>query len=88
MMLILKHSRKEVMAMSEPRPEDEARRPDVVRLTPELLEWARQLVTEEEVVASLRELRANGGIGSEELLAVLDGQTGPMSAVGAAPTVP
>ena len=46
----------------------------VVRLTPELLEWARQQFNEEEAVAALRDLRANGGISSEELLAVLDGK--------------
>jgi hypothetical protein len=46
--------------------------PRVVPLTPELLEWARQQVNEEEVTATLRELRANGGLSSEEVLAVLD----------------
>jgi len=55
-------------AMAEPV----APRPRVVPLTPELLEWARQQVNVEEVVAGLREVRANGGIGSEELLSVLD----------------
>jgi hypothetical protein len=44
----------------------------VVPLTPELLEWARQQVTEEEVVAALRDVEANGGLSSEELLSVLN----------------
>jgi hypothetical protein len=44
----------------------------VVTLTPEQLEWYRQQINEEEVVATLRDLRANGGLSSEELLSVLD----------------
>jgi hypothetical protein len=51
-------------------------RPRVVPLTPELLEWARQQFTEEELAASLRELRANGGLSSEEVLSVLDDEVG------------
>jgi hypothetical protein len=56
----------------------------VVRLTPEQLEWYRQRINEEEVVATLRDLRANGGMGSEELLSVLDDEAG----AGPAPPVP
>ncbi|HEX5270444.1 MAG TPA: hypothetical protein VFW33_08160 [Gemmataceae bacterium] len=46
----------------------------VVALTPELLEWARQEVTDEEVLAGLRDVEANGGLGSEELLSVLEAE--------------
>jgi hypothetical protein len=45
-------------------------------LSPELLEWARQQFTEEETVARLRELRANGGLSIDELLADLDPEAG------------
>lgn len=41
-------------------------------LTPELLEWARRQFTEEELVSGLRELRAKGGLGIEDLLPELD----------------
>src|SRR4051794_3488734 len=36
--------------------------PDNGKLTPELLEWARQQFTEAEIVAELRELREKGGL--------------------------
>jgi len=48
----------------------------VVPLTPELLEWARQQINEEEIVATLRDLRANGGLSSEEVLSALDDEAG------------
>jgi hypothetical protein len=41
-------------------------------LAPELLEWARRQFTEEELVSSLRELRANGGLGIEDLVRELE----------------
>jgi hypothetical protein len=56
-------------------PTDAGRRwpqPDVVRFAPEFLEWARQQVGMEEVMAALREIETNGGISSEELLSALD----------------
>ena len=42
------------------------------KLSPELLEWARQQFTEEEIVVGLRELRAKGGLELEDFLAELE----------------
>src|SRR5712691_2760816 len=50
--------------MSDSVPSNEKSAPDDderTRLTPELLEWARQLYTEEDIVAALREVREKGG---------------------------
>jgi hypothetical protein len=41
-------------------------------LTPELLEWARSQFNEEEAVASLREMRATGGLTFDDLLPELE----------------
>ncbi len=60
--------------MSQPMPEDDGPQPDVVRFTPEFLKWACEQVTEEELIAGLREVQANGALGSEELLSVLDAE--------------
>jgi hypothetical protein len=42
------------------------------KLSPELLEWARQLSTEEELIAGLREVRETGGLEFRDLLPELD----------------
>jgi len=41
-------------------------------LTPELLEWARQRYTEEEIVAALREVREKGGLELHEFIQDLE----------------
>lgn len=60
--------------MSQPMPEDGGPQPDVVRFTPEFLEWARQQVSVEEVKAAIREIQVKGGLSSEEILSLLDGE--------------
>jgi len=51
------------------RPEEgPAEERERTRLTPELLEWARQQFTEEEIVAGLRELREKGGLELRDFL--------------------
>jgi hypothetical protein len=47
------------------------------KLSPELLEWARQLSTEEELVAGLREVRETGGLEFRDLLPELDQANDP-----------
>jgi hypothetical protein len=37
-------------------------------LTPELLEWARKQINEEEIVAALREMQETGGLELSEFL--------------------
>jgi hypothetical protein len=46
--------------------------PDEARLTPELLEWARRLSTDEEVLAELREMRTNGSLELKDFLGELE----------------
>jgi hypothetical protein len=53
------------------------RRPEELRLSPELREWARQQFTEEEIVAGLQELREKGGLELEEFLHELEKAAGP-----------
>lgn len=42
--------------------------PIPTKLTPEQLEWARQQINEEEVIAALRDLEKNGGFELAEFL--------------------
>ncbi len=46
--------------------------PRETRLSPELLEWARQQFTEEEIIAGLRELREKGGLELREFIQDLE----------------
>jgi hypothetical protein len=45
-------------------------------LTPELLEWARNLFTEEEIVAGLREVRETGGLELQDFVHELEQEIG------------
>lgn len=64
---------------------DEERRDDEMRpgrgagggLTPELLEWARQEFSEEEIVAALREMKENGGLELREFIEELEQVANP-----------
>ena len=46
--------------------------PRSVKLTPELLEWARNQYTEEEIVAGLREIEATGGLELKDFIHELE----------------
>jgi hypothetical protein len=55
-------------------------RPDVppaVKLTPELLEWARNQFTEEELVAGIREIEATGGLELDDFIRELEQEAAP-----------
>ncbi len=51
----------EPIEVYDPKDGSNWQEPRIARLPPELLEWARQQYTEEEVVAALREMREKGG---------------------------
>lgn len=46
------------------------------KLSPELLEWARQQVNEEEIIAGMREIEETGGLEFRDLLPELEEGTG------------
>jgi hypothetical protein len=54
------------------QPPSHAGNDERTRLTPELLEWARQLYTEEEIVAALQEVREKGGLELHEFIQDLE----------------
>lgn len=47
-----------------------------VRLTPELLEWARKQLNEEEILAGLREIRQTGGFELQDFIRELEQAAG------------
>jgi hypothetical protein len=46
--------------------------PEEMRLTPELRQWAQQQVTDEEILAGLREIREKGGLELRDFLDELE----------------
>ena len=47
-----------------------------IRLTPELLEWARKQLNEEEIVVGLREIRQTGGLELQDFIHDLERAAG------------
>ena len=47
-------------------------KPGEGHVTPELLEWARQQFTEEEITAAIQDLRVNGGLALGDFLGELE----------------
>jgi hypothetical protein len=47
------------------------------KLSPELLEWARQQINEEEIVAGMREIEETGGLELSDFLPELEQAAGP-----------
>ena len=57
--------------------EEEKTRPQPMKLTPELLEWARSQINEEEIVAGLREFRTTGGLELSDFINELEQEATP-----------
>lgn len=53
-------------------PNDADDRPEAVPITPELLEWALKLFSEEEAIAGLREIQETGGLTFAEVIRGLE----------------
>lgn len=64
------------MSQESPRG-DETNNPEPMKLTPELLEWARSQFSEEEFLAGLREIQSTGGLQLSDFIHELEERAAP-----------